>query len=102
MCPYRTPSEREEAGDKEDLHRGCPDRDVVPFLLVFWLCSLARLVLGIALHGTFGGEATLATLAVVFVPLLLKDAGAWWLGRCRAIVARGWSLLFPYGERRDR
>ncbi|HEX7603549.1 MAG TPA: hypothetical protein VF316_18145 [Polyangiaceae bacterium] len=101
MSPYRTPADRADATKKE-LDLGCPDADLVPFLLVFWLGSLARVVLGIVRHETFGGEATLATLAVLVVPFLLKDAGAWWLGRCKAVVARGWSLLFPYGRRGDR
>jgi len=101
MSPYRIPADSAEATQEEpDL--GCPDADLAPFLLVFWLGSLARMVLGIARHGTFGGEATLATLAVVVVPFLLKDAGVWWLGRCKAVAGRGWSLLFPYGRRRDR
>ena len=101
MSPYRTPAERAEE-TKMRPEMGCPDSDLVPFLLVFWLGSAAREAFGIARHETFGGEATLATLAVVVVPFLLKDAAAWWLAKCRGMGVRAWSLLFAYALRRDR
>jgi len=101
MSPYRTPAERAEA-TKSGPKMGCPDGDLVPLILVFWLGSITRVVLGIARHEAFAGEATVATLAGVVVPFLLKDAAAWWLARCSGMVVQAWSLCFPYARKRDR
>jgi len=101
MSPYRTPAATTPE-TPETADHGCPDGDLVPVLLVFWLGSVARAAFGIARQETFGGEATLAAVAVLLVPWFLKEAGAWWLVRCKGAVVRAWSLLFPYGRGGDR
>ncbi|HMJ54972.1 MAG TPA: hypothetical protein VK540_23010 [Polyangiaceae bacterium] len=53
---------------------GCADRELFAALLVFWVISLARVVVGVACHETFGAEGSLAFLAVLLVPWLMKDA----------------------------
>jgi hypothetical protein len=68
--PYRTPAERtNEAGPTERVG----DTELVPFFLILWIASVARVLLGIAHSEVFGAEATLATLAMFFLPLLAKD-----------------------------
>lgn len=101
MSPYRTPIERVDA-TREVVARDCPDRDLLPVLLLFWMASVARVAFAVAHHETFGGEATLATLAVVLVPFMMREAGAWWLGRLEATVTRVRSLRLPYVRGRDR
>jgi hypothetical protein len=61
---------------------GCPDLDLVPVLVPFWLASLARVGFAIAHHESFGLDATLATVSLMLVPLLLHDAAVWCATGC--------------------
>ena len=53
-----------------------PDRDLFAVLALFWAISLTRVAIGLVHHETFGAEGTLAFLAVLLVPWLVKDARA--------------------------
>jgi hypothetical protein len=75
--PYRTCASPDSAVDDPDSD-ALPDADVLPFLVVFWLASVARVGAGIALRETMGAETTTALLAVLFVPLMLSEPIAWW------------------------
>ena len=79
--PYRTPAERPEpAGDGPPALDDC---ELVPALGLLWLASLARVAFGIASGEVFGGELTVAVLAVLLLPLLAKDGVAALLERLR-------------------
>lgn len=79
MSPYRTPP-RDEPGNVGG--EACPDADLMPVFAVFWLGSIARVVLGISRHDRSDSEGALAAIAVVLVPWLARDAIAWTLDRC--------------------
>jgi hypothetical protein len=85
LSPYRTRAAIDEslAGDTEG--EGFPDAEVIVVLLAFWIASIARVGTAIARHEALLGETTLALLAVVLVPLLLKGGRvrAWWTRRRR-------------------
>lgn len=59
------------------------DREAVAFVLFFWVISLTRIVVAFVRAETFGTEATLALLAVLFLPLALKDDAVYRFRRCR-------------------
>jgi len=50
---------------------GSTDRDLLTALMIFWAVSLARVVMGLVHHETFGAEGTLAFLTVLVVPWLI-------------------------------
>jgi hypothetical protein len=80
MSPYRLPAQVHET----ETGSSCPDSDVLPLLVVFWLASVARVIVGFVRHEAAGTEATLASLAVVSVPFLFKEPVTWWwTRRCR-------------------
>jgi hypothetical protein len=79
MSPYRTTGERDEHEHERELE--CPNGDLVLALGLCWIVSVARVACAVVRHETFGGEATMASLAVLLCPLLVKDALAWWLRR---------------------
>ena len=54
---------------------GCPDADLLPVLVPFWLVSVAR---GI---GTPDALGAMAAIVAVFLPLLLRAALAWYVRR---------------------
>ncbi|CAN5633095.1 hypothetical protein BH09MYX1_BH09MYX1_01790 [soil metagenome] len=89
MSPYRhsaaTPALEEGAV-------ACPDGDLLPTLAIFWALSVVRVALGVARHEMSGTEGTLALLAALLVPWLVKDAVAWSVGRCKVAAAK---LLRP-------
>jgi hypothetical protein len=76
--PYRTPATVEDPTADDTESEGFPDAEVLPFLTVFWLASVARVAAGIARHETMGAEPILAWLAVLLVPLLFTEPAAWW------------------------
>lgn len=86
MTPYRTQAKRPKSSDQVRGSAGstCPDADLAPVLVPFWLVSVARLVVGVVRHETFGLDATLASAAALLVPLMLKDTVVWCLRRLRA------------------
>jgi hypothetical protein len=47
--------------------------DLVPVFGLLWVASVVRVVAGVLRHETFGTLPTLAALAVVGLPLLLRD-----------------------------
>jgi hypothetical protein len=59
----------------------CPDRDLLAVLFFFWMISLARVLVGVARTETFGTEGTLALLAVLLGPWLMKDVATRWFAR---------------------
>ncbi|WP_437837315.1 hypothetical protein [Sorangium sp. So ce1153] len=68
-APFRAP-----AGDPpipEDETR--IDADLVPVFLLTWIACTLTTVEAIARGETFGGAATLAALAALLVPYLLRD-----------------------------
>ena len=63
-----------------EMNRG--DSDLRPIAALLWLASLVRVTLTFAHRQTFGAEASLALLCIVFLPLLFvrkrsqRDVGA--------------------------
>jgi hypothetical protein len=61
---------------KTGIGRDQPDRSVDVDLLVvaalFWSVSLVRVVGALLRHETFGAEATLALMAVIFTPWVVR------------------------------
>ncbi len=47
-------------------------RELLVGLAIVWAFAIARVGLALYLKQTFGAELTLATLAVLFIPLLLR------------------------------
>jgi hypothetical protein len=66
--PYRTATPPELPGDEE---RSTAEPDVLFAAGIFWLVSLVRVVGAFLRHETFGAEATLGLMAIIFIPLLL-------------------------------
>ena len=58
-----------------------PDRDLLAVLFLFWLTSMARVIVGVARHEDFGAEGTLALLTVLLGPWLMRDVATRWFGR---------------------
>jgi hypothetical protein len=81
--PYRTRASASDSAVDDPDRDACPDVDVLPLLVVFWLASVARVVTGIARHEPMGAEATLAGLTVLFLPVVFKGPVAWWWNRLR-------------------
>jgi hypothetical protein len=81
--PYRTPATVEDPTSADSGRDAFPDAEVLPFLGLFWLASVARVGAAIARHQIMGAETTLACLAVVFLPLLFKEPAARVWSRCR-------------------
>jgi hypothetical protein len=81
--PYRTHATVEDPTPADSERDAFPDAEVLPFLGLFWLASVVRVGAAIARHEVMGAEATLAGLAVVFLPLLFKEPAAWAWRRCR-------------------
>jgi hypothetical protein len=79
MSPYRTPLESEA----HEPIAECPDRDLLPVLALFWIGSVARVAVAFVDREGFGTEATLALVAVVFVPFQFRHALSWWRARRR-------------------
>ncbi len=69
--PYRN---TERATDEHASTESRSDRELLPFLALFWIMSVARVVAAFVRHETFGAEATLAFLAVLLLPLLAKES----------------------------
>ena len=65
--PYRSPMRRAIAREG----RGAVAADLLPAAALFWVLSVVRVVGAFARHETFGAEATLALMAVLWVPWLL-------------------------------
>lgn len=63
--PYRSPAESAPRAPRE---RESIDASVAPVVVLFWVASGARVVLGIARHEVFATEATLALISFVLVP----------------------------------
>lgn len=82
--PYRRLAHREEASIEADVD-ACPDADLAIVLLVLWISSVARVVVGAPKHGGMDTEGTLAFLTVFVVPVLLRGAIAW---LCRRALLR--------------
>jgi len=76
MSPYRR-QQLTAPAVKPGSHTPCPDADLLPIFFVAWCASVARVALGVAHAETFGGEATLAGIAVLGLPYLSRDAMAW-------------------------
>jgi hypothetical protein len=71
--PHRTPAER----PVEEASSGSVDDGDIPLLPIFaviWMSCLARVVVGVVRHETFGTEPTLAFLVVLFLPWLVRGA----------------------------
>jgi len=66
--PYRSQPDAHVAS-----RRSFFDRDLAVVYGVVWLGSLVRVALGFADHQPFGTELTLATLAIVLLPLLARS-----------------------------
>ncbi|MDP8998859.1 MAG: hypothetical protein M3O46_01970 [Myxococcota bacterium] len=66
--PYRS----SDPSSVEDTHADEGDRGMLLVLALFWLLSVARVVGGVLRHETFGGEPTLALMAVIAVPWLIS------------------------------
>jgi hypothetical protein len=81
MSPYRQPYVPEPAANADEEVDVCPDGELMPVLSIFWIASIVRVALGVAHHETFATEGTLAFLAVLAVPYLMRDAITWWLRR---------------------
>jgi hypothetical protein len=62
--PYRSPGPVDRR--LHDAARG--EGPLLAFLAIFWLVSVGRVVGAIAVHETFGGEATLALVAALAMP----------------------------------
>ena len=101
MGPYRIPAGRAE-GTEGQRKRDCPEAELIPVLCVFWILSLTRVAAGLVRHEVFGGDASLAVLAVGLVRYILKDAGAWWWRRRKIMSENLLSLFFPYGRGQRR
>jgi hypothetical protein len=52
------------------------DGSVLAVFAIFWAVSLARVIAAVVRHEVFGGEETLALMAVVAVPWLVLAGGA--------------------------
>jgi hypothetical protein len=74
MSPYRLPAVRRAPVEPERLL----DTDLVAPLVVFWIASVARVILGVARRERCSTEGALAMLAGVFVPLLIARIVADW------------------------
>ncbi len=72
LAPYRSAP---DAQDDELPSRGS-NRDVAIPLALFWCVSVLHVALAIARDGTFDTGATIALVAVIFVPVaFLKSIG---------------------------
>jgi hypothetical protein len=76
--PYRRPAEP-IAGAPETERDG--DTELLPFFLILWIASVARVIIGVGTREVFDTEATLAMLAMFILPLLARDG-------IRALVRR--------------
>lgn len=70
--PYRTITEVPLA--KDESAEPVPDGQLLPVFALLWASSVVRVVLGATDGETFGRELTLATIALLLLPLLMKDA----------------------------
>ena len=71
LSPYRLAAERPPE-EPQQAPTPC-DVDLAPILGLFWVCSVARVALGLSQGETFGIEPTLALMAVVGLPFLGRD-----------------------------
>jgi hypothetical protein len=95
MSPYRQQPHVLDPTANADAEKavGCPDGELMPIFCVFWVASIARVALGVVHHETFGAQGSVAFLAVLAIPYLLRDAIVWWLRRL-------WHVLtIPRGKR---
>lgn len=96
--PYRIIAQRdaETAESRKRMADICPDVDLLPVLGPFWLASIVRVVAFIARHERAQMDVTLASLAVLFIPLLLLGSARFALRRVRrashALLARLFTL----------
>ncbi len=70
--PYRTAADL--PADPAPLATPTDDAELLPVFLIVWLSSLVRVGFGLAHGEVFGTELTLAAMAVIALPFLLKDA----------------------------
>ncbi len=70
--PYRLAADRPV--DPPSRATCSSDVELGPVFLVVWLASLVRVGCGLSHGEIFGSELTLAALALVALPLLMKDA----------------------------
>ena len=74
-----TPAKPEDAALERESR--FPDRDLLAVLFLFWLISLARVLIGVARSETFEAEGSLALLMVLLGPWLMKDSATAWFAR---------------------
>jgi hypothetical protein len=82
MSPYCRPAPPDATPEATEIEDCCPDRDLLPMMLVFWLGSVARVAAGVAHHERFGTEGTLALLAILVVPYVFRNSILWSVRRC--------------------
>lgn len=64
------------------LSIGAGDADLVPIAVVLWVATVARVILAVLHHETFGAEATFALFCTVLLPWFVyrarspRDTGA--------------------------
>jgi hypothetical protein len=76
--PYRVAAERfNEDSATEPVH----DADLIPVFVIVWSVSMARVVVGLVRHETFGVEPTMALLTALLLPVLGKNALCWLVRR---------------------
>jgi hypothetical protein len=77
---YRTPADVSSGDHARDAER---PMELLPMFALLWLASFARVLAAVASHETFDSEPTLALLAILLLPVLMKDE----------LAARAHSLL---------
>ena len=71
MHPYRSPIESTTREDRDEARH--LDRVLAGTLVVVWLLSVTRVVLGLLHREHFGGEGAIAFALVVYLPFALKN-----------------------------
>lgn len=81
MSPYRAPPTDEPVPVEAEDEEPCPDADLLPVFVVLWIGSWARVVPALTQSVHFDAEATLAAIALVVVPCLVRGGIAWTVRR---------------------
>jgi hypothetical protein len=75
-APYRLAGDRKTQEKQERPTGLLADLSLLVALGVFWVISVVRVAGAFVQHEVFGGESTLALMAVIGIPLLLLGGRA--------------------------